>query len=97
MRKKLTAAQKYQHEYYLKHKDDKAFKERRARVKKAWTSKPSIKRKRNAKLRERWANDPEFRRKICEYQKAWRAKRKQAASRLHLKTQKSNKSNRSRK
>ena len=79
MRQKLTEEQKYNRKYYLEHKDDKDFKERRSRNAKAYRAKPKVKNRRNAKLREKWANDPEYRQRISEYQKAYRLRKKLAA------------------
>lgn len=81
MRKKLTHEQKYQKEYYQSHKGDDKFEARRAKNAKKYRAKASTKRRRNAKLRAKWATDTAYRKHISEYQKAWRRKRKLAASR----------------
>ena len=76
MKTKLTPEQIYQHEYHQRHKNDKAYKERRSRNHKRYWAKPANKKKRNAKMRRRWATDAEYRKHISEYQKAWRKKQK---------------------
>lgn len=82
MRKRLTAKQKYNREYYLKHKGDARFEARRARNAKDYRSRTSTKKRRNARLRAKWAADPEYRKHISEYQKAWRRRKKLAAARV---------------
>ena len=78
MRKKLTAEQKYNREYYQAHKGEKEFESRRARNSKAYRAKISTKKRRNKKLREKWATDAAYRKHVSEYQKEWRRKRKLA-------------------
>ena len=90
MRQKLTEEQKYNRKYYLEHKDDKDFKERRSRNAKVYRAKPKVKKRRNAKLREKWANDPEYRQKISEYQKAYRLRKKLAAKKRFPKSKSRN-------
>ena len=76
MRKKLTAKQKYNHDYYQAHKGEKKFESRRAKNAKAYRAKASTKERRNKRMRDKWAKDAKYRKHISEYQKAWRERRK---------------------
>lgn len=91
MRKKLTAEQKYNREYYQSHKGEKEFEARRTRNSKVYRAKKSTKNRRNKKLREKWATDASYRQHISEYQKAWRRRRKLALARAANKTTKASK------
>lgn len=88
MRKRLTAEQKYNREYYQAHKGEKEFEARRNRNSKVYRSKKATKKRRNQRLREKWANDAAYRQHISEYQKAWRRRRKLAAARAARKNAK---------
>lgn len=73
----------YNHAYYMAHKNDKKYKERRLRNerKRRRFQTQKEKDKRNDYLREKWAKDAAYRQRILAYQKAWRNKRKKATKR----------------
>lgn len=74
----------YNHAYYLAHKNDKKFRERRLRNgrNRRRNQTKADRERRNAYLRKRWANDPAFREHSLAYQKAYRERKKRAAKRL---------------
>jgi len=78
--KALTISE-YNHAYYMAHKGDKKFQERRRRNDRNRRKRitDADRRKRNEQLRRRWATDPLFRQRTSEYQKAWRKMRKEKA------------------